>query len=326
MLTDNHGRDINYLRLAVTDRCNLRCSYCMPAEGIRFLPRRELLSDGELLCLVDILSQAGITKLRITGGEPFVRPGLMDLLESLVALPHLDTVSITTNATLIGPHIARLQRAGIRQLNVSLDALDAERFGKITRRDCFATVYANLVQLIEAGFRVKINCIVLDRQNTDQIVPLVELTRRWPVSVRFLEEMPFNGSGPPQAGPLHWNHHRIYDHIARHFPALQSLTSEATSTAQNYRVPGYRGTVGIIAAFSRTFCGSCSRLRVSARGELRTCLYAKNELSFRTALRAANPERAVNQLLHQALNRRFANGHNAEQNHNHYTSMTSIGG
>lgn len=326
MLTDNHGRTIDYLRLAVTDRCNLRCGYCMPAEGIDFLPRNELLSYDELRRLVAILSRVGIRKVRITGGEPFVRRGLIDFLERLSTLPHPVRLSVTTNATLIGPHIDRLQDLGIESVNVSLDALDRDRFRAITRRDQYARVYDNLTQLIERGFRVKINCIVLDGKNTDQIVPLVNFTRDRAVAVRFLEEMPFNGSGTGSATSLQWNYRTILDHIRAHFPDVSPVASPADSTSQNYRVAGHVGTVGVIPAFSRTFCGTCNRLRISARGQLRTCLYGKNELSFREALRSDTPDQAVERLLHQALGRRFADGFAAESHHSSWESMSAIGG
>lgn len=326
MLKDNYGRTIDYLRLAVTDRCNLRCHYCMPAEGIDFMPSSELLSFAEMLKLIDILSQHGIRKVRITGGEPFVRRGLIDFLEELGQLPTLETISLTTNATLLGPHIDRLRQAGIRQVNVSLDALDRERFRTITRRDSYDTVLANLHRLIEADFVVKVNYIVLENQNIDQIIPLVRFTQDRPVSVRFLEEMPFNGSGSRGPAQLRWDHQQILRYIRQTYAELEPVDSDATSTSVNYRVPGYRGTVGIIPAYSRTFCGSCNRLRLSVKGELRTCLYGKNEVSLRDALRQPDAATAVVQQLQRAVGRRWANGQEAERSHQQWTSMTSIGG
>ncbi len=327
MLIDNHGRAISYLRLAVTDRCNLRCRYCMPAGGAPFLPRRELLSWSEMLRLLRVLGDHGVDKVRITGGEPFARPGLIDFLGRAAALPTAPRLSITTNATLLAPHIGRLKALGIRRVNVSLDALDPGRFLAITRRDAFATVYANLLALVAADFEVKVNCIVLDGQNTDQILPFVALTRELPVAVRFLEEMPFNGSTERASPTLAWDYRRILRLVHGVYPSSRPVGEvEPGSTSQNYRIPGHAGTYGVIASYSRTFCGTCNRIRVSANGELRTCLYGDNVASFAPALRAADPAREVERVLAQALGTRHADGFAAERAHGAYTSMTSIGG
>ena len=193
MLIDNHNRNINYLRLAVTDRCNLRCNYCMPSEGIAFAKKDELMSIGELSKIGDVLVQMGIDKIRITGGEPFVRKDLMVLLRNLKNNEGLKELSITTNATLIGPYIDELKELGIKDVNVSMDAINKDTFERITRRDHYDIVHNNLIRLITEGFNVRINFIVLDNQNVQDIIPILELQKHYPVSVRFLEEMPFNG-------------------------------------------------------------------------------------------------------------------------------------
>ncbi|WP_088341151.1 GTP 3',8-cyclase MoaA [Robiginitalea sediminis] len=327
MLIDNHNRVINYVRLAVTDRCNLRCNYCMPEEGIGFSSRNELLSIAELKSLSSTLAGLGVDKIRLTGGEPFVRKGIMDLLEHLAGLEGLREISLTTNATLIGPHIPRLAELGIRHVNVSMDAISPETFARITRRDYYRTVRENVEKLIEAGLEVRINFIVLEGQNESDIYPMMEFQREFPVRVRFLEEMPFNG-GSKDFRTLHWNHKRILEHIRGQYPDFEKLPAPLTSTSVNYKIPGHTGSFGIIPSFSRTFCGSCNRLRVTATGDLITCLYGKPVANVRRELRAGLPESEVRQIIRQAVGSRAKDGFEAQERFGPIfgSSMTSIGG
>ena len=195
MLVDNHGRKINYLRLAVTDRCNLRCFYCMPEDGLNWLSRKELMTYEEMLRACSLLVNMGIEKIRITGGEPFVRKDIMQFLTGVSKLPGVKELSLTTNGVLTAPYVPELKRIGVRSVNLSLDTLDAGRFFSITRRDEFRNVMETLDELLRYNIRVKINAVVMDGKNTQDIIPLVELTKDLPVSVRFIEEMPFNGDG-----------------------------------------------------------------------------------------------------------------------------------
>ncbi len=212
MLVDNHNRAINYLRLAVTDRCNLRCNYCMPEEGINFAKNDKLFTIDELVRLSEIVVAQGIDKIRITGGEPFVRKDLMVLLRSLSKLDGLNDISVTTNATLIGPHINELKELGIKNINVSMDAINRETFERITRRNEYDVVYNNIIRLITEGFNVRINFIALEGQNTEDIIPMLELTKHYDVSVRFLEEMPFNG-GSKKFQTINWDFQTILEPI-----------------------------------------------------------------------------------------------------------------
>ena len=212
MLIDNHNRKINYLRLAVTDRCNLRCNYCMPSEGINFAEKDSLFTIKELCSLSEIMVGQGIDKIRITGGEPFVRKDLMVLLRKLSSLEGLNDISITTNATLIGPYIQELKTLGIKNINVSLDAIDKNTFERITRRNQYDTVYNNLIRLIAEGFNVRVNFIALENQNTQDIIPILKVMKHYPVSVRFLEEMPFNG-GSKSFNSITWDYKKILAHI-----------------------------------------------------------------------------------------------------------------
>lgn len=327
MLVDNHNRTINYLRLAVTDRCNLRCNYCMPSEGITFEKKNKLLTIAELSKLSEIMVQQGIDKIRITGGEPFVRKDLMVLLRRLTKLEGLDDISITTNATLIGPYISELKQMGINNINVSLDAIDKDTFERITRRDMYDTVYNNLIRLITEGFNVRINFIALENQNIQDIIPILELMKHYPVSVRFLEEMPFNG-GSKTFDVLRWSYKKILEHIRTKFPDFEQLPSPPTSTSINYRIKGHTSTFGLIPSFTRTFCGSCNRLRITATGDVITCLYGKPVTNVRDLMRNANAKETIQSALIKVLNKRAKTGFEAQQQHSTVfkSSMTSIGG
>ncbi len=327
MLIDNHNRTINYLRLAVTDRCNLRCNYCMPAEGIDFAKKDTLLSVKELTLLSEILVREGIDKIRITGGEPFVRKDLMQLLRNLSKINGLQDISITTNATLIGPHISELHELGVRNINVSMDAIHRETFERITRRDQYDTVYNNLIKLIHGGFNVRINFIVLENQNIQDILPVLQLTKHYPVSVRFLEEMPFNG-GTKGFESIRWNYKKILEYITAANPDFKKLASPATSTSINYKIEGHKGTFGLIPSFSRTFCGSCNRLRVTATGDVITCLYGKPKMNVRSIIRGAEPESELRAAIHNTIGTREKTGFDAQRAHSGVfeSSMTSIGG
>lgn len=327
MLIDNHHREINYLRLAVTDRCNLRCNYCMPSEGIDFAKSDKLLSIDELKKVSTILVAQGIDKIRITGGEPFVRKDLMVLLRHLTTLKGLKDISVTTNATLIGPHIDELKALGINNINVSLDAIDKKTFERITRRDQYDSVHGNLIRLISEGFNVRINFIVLEGQNEQDIIPVLELAKRYPVSVRFLEEMPFNG-GSKSFQKIKWDYKTILGHVEKHFPRYHKLESPKTSTSINYQIEGHQGTFGLIPSFSRTFCGSCNRLRITATGDVITCLYGKPKANLRQLIRSDNSEHVIRESILEAVGNRAKTGFEAQQEHTNVfdSSMTSIGG
>ncbi|MEM9076321.1 MAG: GTP 3',8-cyclase MoaA [Bacteroidota bacterium] len=326
-LVDNHGRTINYLRLAVTDRCNLRCNYCMPSEGINFVKNDRLLTISELERVSKTLVDLGIDKIRITGGEPFVRKDVMVLLRGLAKMEGLNDISVTTNATLIGPYIDELKELGIRNINVSLDSINRETFERITRRKQFDTVHNNLIRLISEGFNVRINFIVLDGQNEQDILPILDVMKHYKVSVRFLEEMPFNG-GSKNFSTIKWNYKAILDHIASRY-SFNKLVSPPTSTSINYKIVGHQSTFGIIPSFSRTFCGTCNRLRVTATGEVITCLYGKPKANLRDIVRAHFDDEKLQSVILHAIGSRAKTGFEAQEEHSQTifdNSMTSIGG
>ena len=326
LLFDNHGREMSYLRLAVTDRCNLRCTYCMPAEGIAYLPEKKLLSWEEMLRIVHVLNQLGIRKVRITGGEPFVRPGLMDFLQELAKIENLE-ICLTTNGVLLENHLDSLLNLGIKNVNLSLDSLDSVRFFKITRRNDFDQVYRNLMGMIEANFIVKLNAVVMHGMNETDILPLVNFTEKHPVSVRFIEEMPFNGFGLVEE-KLFWDYRRILSHIKSEFPHIEEVPMAYGETSKNYHVPGFMGDVGIIAAFSRTFCGSCNRIRVTSLGQVKTCLYDDGVFDLKDYLRLGVSDEDLKNTMIKIFGERPKDGFEAENNRKGVIneSMTSIGG
>ena len=311
-LYDNHQRPINYLRLAVTDRCNLRCFYCMPEEGIDYVARKELMTYEEIYRLVRLVTQMGIDKIRITGGEPFLRKDMMQFLHSISQLKDLKKINITTNGTLTEPLIPELKKMGIHSINLSLDTLNRERFFKITRRDSLPTVLKTLEALLQHEITTKINAVVMEGKNTDDLIDMVELTKNHPISVRFIEEMPFNGTGAHYQH-LQWNHVKILQHLQEHYPNLQKLPDPPSSTAANYQVSGYKGSVGIIAAYSRTFCGTCNRIRVTPQGLLRTCLYDNGIFNLKKMMRSGASDSQIETSLLEALGNRAKNGFEAER-------------
>jgi molybdenum cofactor biosynthesis protein A len=328
-LYDNHGRPINYLRLAVTDRCNLRCFYCMPEEGIKYLPKKALLTYEEMEKIVALLAGMGINKVRITGGEPFVRNGLLDFMHRLSQIPGITDLNLTTNGVLTAPHVKELKAIGIRSVNLSMDTLDRERFRQITRRDELPRVMDTLYGLLEQGIEVKLNAVVMEGKNTDDLIPMTDLTRQYPISMRFIEEMPFNGEGAHYP-KLTWNHVRILETLRTHYPDLYKISDGRFSTSYNYAIPGHMGNVGIIAAFSRTFCGTCNRIRLTAQGQLKTCLYDYGVLDVRQLLRSGVADEEVRQAFRRAFAHRAKDGFEAESQRRLTNpvseSMSTIGG
>jgi len=323
--TDTFGRKINYLRLAITDRCNLRCRYCMPAEGIATTDPTAILSFEEILRLVQVASGCGITKIRFTGGEPFVRKDFMALLETVQALPGIESIHITSNGVALAPHISQLKALGIAGVNLSLDTLRAERFAEITRRPLFHHVRESLHGLLQAKIPVKINVVVQQEINTDELAELAELAHHHPVSVRFIEQMPFNGDGIPVS--THWNSKRILKELGKTYPTMHRALTD-TGTARLYTVPGFAGSIGLIGAYSRQFCSKCNKVRITPQGMLKTCLYDNGTLDLRALLREeTTTEDELIEALQKAIAQKPENGYIAEDGaRGIHASMASIGG
>ena len=329
MLYDNHGRLINYVRLAVTDRCNLRCFYCMPEEGIKFLHKTAILSYEEMVRLITILSEMGIEKVRLTGGEPFVRRDIMDFIKSIAALDKIKKIALTTNGTLTAPHVKDFKNLKITSVNLSLDSLDPKRFFEVTRRDEFHHVMQTLEELLKYDIDTKINAVVIQGKNDQDILKMVEMARHDPLSIRFIEEMPFNGTGHHHKDWI-WNHKHIIDHIRAAHPSLTKLPDPPHSTSFNYTIDGFKGTIGVIAAYTRSFCGTCNRIRITPQGLLKTCLYDSGVFNVRDLMREGATDGDIKTAFLEAIGNRAKNGFEAEKNRFMGAavteSMTTIGG
>ncbi|MCD9610712.1 GTP 3',8-cyclase MoaA [Tenacibaculum maritimum] len=327
-LMDNFGRQITYARLAVTDRCNLRCQYCMPAHGIEIVPRKDLLSYKEMYRIIRILTELGVTKVRLTGGEPFVRKGFVDFLEMLSFNDLLDTINITTNGALISKHIEKIEQLKkVKTINLSIDSLQKEKFHSITRRDVFPEVYQTLEALEKSSLHLKLNTVVQSGFNTDEINDFVALTQHKNIAVRFIEEMPFNGKGLRETKEV-WNYNRILTEIKSAFNITKTET-EKSATSHNFSVKNHKGSIGIIPAFTRTICNDCNRIRITSTGLFKNCLFDEGVFNLRDFIRNGASNDALKTLFLSLVKQKPKNGFIAEINRKKGSvseSMSSIGG
>jgi len=329
MLIDKHNRTIDYLRLAVTDKCNLRCFYCMPEEGIKFVRKEKLLSFEEMIRIITLLSEEGVNKIRITGGEPFLRKGIMSFLDQLTSIDKIDKVAITTNGTLTTKYLDDLIKMGITSYNLSIDTVDKQRFYDITRRDSFDDVWACYQMMLDRKVNLKLNAVVMANRNIDDLIPMIKLGMNDNVSIRFIEEMPFNGDGSHYA-KLEWDHIKILQHIEDHFGNVIKLEDPKNSTSFNYKVDGFKGSFGIIPAYTRSFCGSCNRLRLTPQGTIKTCLYDDGIFNLRDLLRAGASDTEIITAVKEAVGQKAKDGFEAERSRKKLPtvseSMATIGG
>ena len=328
-LTDKFGRQITYLRLAVTDRCNLRCQYCMPAHGIDIVDREELLTYKEMYRITRVLSELGVNKVRLTGGEPFVRKNFIDFLEMLSFNDKLEEINITTNGALISKNIKKLEELKINSVNLSIDSLSKENFANITRRDVFDEVFETLEVLERSSIKLKLNTVVQSGINTHEIVDFIELTKNKDISVRFIEEMPFNGTGKRNVQEL-WNFTKILEEIKANYTNVESLKSPKSSTSHNFKISGYKGTFGIIPAYTRTICNDCNRIRITATGMFKNCLFDEGIFNVRDFLRNGASDDELKTLFLSIVKEKPENGFIAEANRKNNKgiseSMSTIGG
>jgi cyclic pyranopterin phosphate synthase len=352
-LSDTYNRQINYLRVSVTDRCNFRCAYCMPPEGVPWRPHAEILRFEEIAAVVRAAAALGISKVRLTGGEPLVRAGIVELVALLAAIPGLDDLSMTTNGALLARHAADLRRAGLRRVNVSLDTLDPERFQRITRLGRLADVLAGIAAAQAAGLLpVKLNTVAVRGFNDDELVALAAHTIAEDWHVRFIELMPVGmveaRDREPRAGGAcqDIDTPNVLLDTAEHSPeagfiavaeikarieaALGVLTparpTVGNGPARYYRLTGARGTIGFISPVSEHFCNQCNRLRLTADGHLRPCLLADGELDLRTPLRQGASQADIQALFRQAIQAKPQGHRLAEQVRPQVRAMSQIGG
>ena len=275
-MIDNHGRQINYLRLSVTERCNLRCRYCMPEDGICKMDRIELMTEAEMIQAVEVAASLGIRKLRITGGEPLVKCNILSICQRAAAVEGIEEVCITTNGTLL-PKLAKpLKEAGVKRINLSLDTLNPHKYAYITRRGTLDEAMAGLQAALDVGFeKVKINAVLIGGFNDDEILPLAELTKQYPVDVRFIELMPIQDHD--EFGEAAFIPCR---EIIRRLPEAVPQKKDG-GVARLYRLPEALGNIGLISPLSDHFCASCNRIRLTADGKLKPCLHSGDEFSIK---------------------------------------------
>jgi len=291
--TDTHGRHINYLRLSVTDRCNLRCQYCMPAEGIHKLQHDDILSFESLLRIARLAVSLGIEKIRVTGGEPLVRKGILPFLQNLAALHGLKELVLTTNGMLLRKYAAELRSAGVQRLNVSLDSMQKKTYATLTRGGNLSQALDGIDAAEEAGFPpVKINAVVIRGLNDNELLDFAELTLRTAHQVRFIEYMPTNTASDWPSAFV--SGEEILDRIGKVYPIRPLPNAGATGPAKLFQIPGALGTLGIITPISHHFCENCNRIRVTATGIVKGCLFDNGTLSLKPYFERSDEEmRAV---------------------------------
>ena len=305
ILTDRFGRSHSYLRISLTERCNLRCRYCMPADGVQLQPRDQLLTFEEIERLARLFVAEGVNKIRLTGGEPLVRKDVEDLMDMLGSIDGLRTFAVTTNGFLLRRKLARMRSAGVNLLNISLDSMREDRFDFITRRTGLGIVLDAIDLAVDAGYNpVKVNCVVMRGFNDDELGDFVEFTRDRPVDVRFIEYMPFEGNGWNDSAFVPYT--EMLSSISDRYPQLTRLSDAPGDTSKSYAVPGYLGRVGFITSMSEHFCSSCNRLRMTADGNLKVCLFGNAEVSLRDQMRAGATDEALRALIAGAVFRKSA--------------------
>jgi cyclic pyranopterin phosphate synthase len=329
ILQDNFGRDHAYLRISLIERCNLRCSYCMPAEGVPLSPKGHLMTSDEIYEIAKTFVKHGVTKIRLTGGEPLIRKDIPIILDKLATLPV--TLSITTNAVIIDKYIDILKKANVNKINISLDSLDRKKFKQITLRDQFEKVYANLLVLIKENFEVKVNVVLLKGFNENEIIDFVNLTKDLPISIRFIEFMPFDGNKWDIKKMVSYK--EIMNHVNSSFNQNEiiRLNDALNDTSKNYKIKGYQGSFGIISSVTNPFCDSCNRLRLTANGKLKNCLFSSSESDLLNTLREG---KSIEPVIKKAVEAKFKirGGMDTleklqEPNlHNQNRSMITIGG
>jgi cyclic pyranopterin phosphate synthase len=303
-LTDGWGRAIRSLRISVTDRCNFRCRYCMPAEGLAWLAKPELLTFEEIHRLVTIMAGMGVAEVRLTGGEPLVRRDLPDLVARLATVPGVEDLSLTTNGVLLDHLAGPLADAGLRRLNVSLDSLSHTRFAQITRRDALDRVLTGLAAAErEPRLRpIKINCVAIRGFSEAEVPALAALARRKPFVVRFIEFMPLDADERWDADQV-LSGADIRAIIERRW-ALEELPARASSTARRFRFADGTGELGFVSPVSEPFCSSCDRIRLTADGQLRTCLFSRTEWDLRAPLRDGATDAELEEVIRNAVARK----------------------
>lgn len=326
MLVDSHKRIHDYLRISLTDSCNFRCQYCMPDENIQCLPNKHLMQVDEIEQIARKFVDLGVNKIRLTGGEPMVRKEFPEILDRISKLPV--ELSLTTNAVLAHKYIDNLKEAGVRSLNISLDTLDPEIFKKITKRDQFQRVWDNILLMLDEGFRVKINCVGIEGVIEKEILDFVAITKDLPLHVRIIEFMPFEGN--------HWNSKKVVTAgqmlkwVEEEYDMVK-LKDAPHDTAKKYKAIGHEGTFAFITTMTEHFCGDCNRMRITADGKMKNCLFGSEEMDLlRTLRKGEDIEPLIRTSVirkHKVMGGQFSNSYKgAQASELKNRSMIKIGG
>ena len=326
IISDQFGRTFNYLRIAVNEICNLRCIYCMPEEGVPFKPSKELLTHDEIIRFIQVAAELGVNKIRFTGGEPLLRKDLVQLISGVSSIPKIRSVHLTTNGILLQRLASELKGAGLQGINISIDTLDPEKYGIITRRDEVERALDGLEAVKEVKIpSIKVNVVALRGFNDSEISDFVFMTKDYPLTVRFIELMPFDAHQIWKTGKF-FSAKQIIDNLKQLFPDIKTTIGTATEHSI-FRVHGYKGKVAVIPSYSRDLCGACNRIRLTADGQIRNCLFAPNEYSVRDLLRNGASDSDIADLMLKEMWRKPIDGWAAQKaGKEHRESMTQIGG
>ena len=327
-LSDCHGRVHTELRISVTDRCNLRCDYCMPAEGVQFRPHTEILTYEEIERFVRVAAKLGVRKVRITGGEPLVRKGIVSLVAKLAIVSGIDDLAVTTNGVLLGQFASALKTAGLQRLNISLDTLDRERFREVTRRDELPQVLEGIAAARRAGFaRIRLNALAIRGLTEEEIVPLARFAREQHCELRFIEFMPADADEKWNSGRV-LPGEEILQTLSDEIGPLEPVSHNGShAPASQYRFLDGGGQIGLIRCVTRPFCGGCNRLRLTADGNVQNCLFSDRQWDAKAVLRGGGTQRQLAQLIQVAISAKSkARGtHHGELARSH-RPMHQIGG
>jgi len=325
-LSDQYGRVFDYARIAVTERCNLRCVYCMPESGVDFARGARLLSSDEIIRLLQLLAVLGVRKFRFTGGEPLVRRDLLSLVEAAASLSAVEEVHLTTNGVLLGRKLSELAAAGLTGVNISIDTLREDRYRSITRRNGLQEALVALRSAVDVLPVVKVNVVAMRGFNDDEFVDFARLAQQLPITIRFIELMPFDASQVWNSGRFVGTH-QIKASLLNVWPELEAVGGTATES-WTARIPGGVGKVAVIPAFTRSLCSDCNRIRITADGKLRNCLYSESEYSLREPMRAGVPDEVLLNMLRRGVVEKARDGWAAQRasTSRFRISMTQIGG
>jgi molybdenum cofactor biosynthesis protein A len=325
-IIDRFGRSFNYLRLALNEQCNLRCIYCMPEEGIDFRSEDKLLTTEEIFRLIKLTSKMGVSKIRFTGGEPLLRKDLSELVQFAHQCKGIESVHLTTNGLLLSKRIEELEKSGLSGINISLDTLDTDKFKKITRRDGLDMVLNSLQKALASNIQsIKLNIVAMRDFNDDELMDFVELTKDNDITVRFIELMPFDSHQIWKTGKFYGADDIVAD-IKKQVDALKPIDGSRTEH-HIFRVNDYKGKVAVIPAYSRSLCGECNRIRITADGKLLNCLYSQDETNLRDAMRTGKTDMIIKEMIYGTMKKKFKDGWEAQkQGNDNRESMTQIGG